>query len=502
MLTIATKEFIGEIDALAEKRRQEILNTPDKVEIKGTKYYVSNAGDDSNDGLTPETAWKTLEKVSSAKLDAGDGVLFKRGDLFRGFVIAQKGVTYAAYGQGEKPKFYGWERSLDDADLWELVDAEHNIWKWGEKILDCGTLVFNEGEAHCIKLIPSYINGKFVCREDESKDFVMANEMVRDLDMYWHFEDTLTTNPSRGQDFPIPDPTNGLGDLYLRCDKGNPAKVFKTIEGVVKRNMFCIASNNNITIDNVCIKYIGQHAIGGGGQCLKGLTVTNCEIGWIGGSIQHYYGTDPNYLQGGRGTVTRFGNAIEIYGGCDDYLAENNYIYQVYDAGITHQISTFGRHFELTNVLYKNNLVEYCVYGIEYFLDMSNGDVDSFMDNIEMCGNIIRHSGFGWGQQRHNTHTPAHIKGWSYVNVARNYTVHDNVFDRAGYRMLHLVAQKDEYCPEMHDNTYVQYEGGMLGQWGGNENGEPEIEIFDDKADEKVANIFHDKNAKVYIIKK
>ncbi len=501
MLNVATNEIINGFDALAEKRRQEILNAKDEVVIKGTTYYVSNAGDDANDGLTPETAWKTLAKVSSFKLNEGDGVLFKRGDLFRGYVETCPGATYAAYGEGDKPKFYGWDRALDDPALWEEVDKEHHIWKWGEKILDAGTLVFNDGEAHSIKLIPSYINGKFVCRDDESKDFVMADEMIRDLDIYWHFEDKLTTRPSKGQDFPIPDCGGGMGDLYLRCDKGNPAKVFSTIEAVAKRHMFCVYSNNNVTIDNVCIKYIGQHAVGAGGECVKGLKVTNCEIGWIGGSIQHYFGTDPNYPEGGRGTVTRFGNAIEIYGGCDDYIAANNYIYQSYDAGITHQITTSGRHFEMKNVLYKDNLIEYCVYGIEYFLEMNKGDTESFMENIEMCGNIIRHSGYGWGQQRHNTHTPAHIKGWSYTNVARNYTVHDNIFDRAGYRMLHLVAKKDEYCPKMHDNTYIQHEGGMLGQYGGNEVKEPDIEIYDEKADEKVEKIFGDKNAKVYIIK-
>ncbi len=501
MLKTATKEFINETDALAEKRKKEILGSPDKLEIKGIKHYVSNDGNDLNDGRTPETAWKTLSKVSSTELEFGDAVLFRRGDLFRGFVKTYPGVTYGAYGEGEKPKFYGWDRALDDVSLWEEVDKEHHIWKWGEKILDVGTLVFNDGEAHSVKLIPSYIRGRFVCRNDESKTFVMADEMVRDLDLYWHFADKFTTAPSKGEDFPIPDCADAMGELYLRCDKGNPAEVFDTIEAVTKRHMFCVGNNDYVTIDNVCVKYVGQHGVGGGGLCLKGLKVTNCEFGWIGGAIQHYAGTDPNYPQGGRGTVTRFGNAIEIYGGCDDYVVENNYIYQSYDAGITHQVNTGGHKFVMENVLYKDNLIEYCVYGIEYFLDMNNDEAESYMKNIEMCGNIIRFSGYGWGQQRHNTDTPAHIKGWSYKNVASDFTVHDNIFDRAGYRMLHLVAEKYEYCPEMHDNTYIQREGGMLGQYGGNEVKEPEIEIYDDKADEKIENIFGDKNAKVYIIR-
>ena len=67
--------------------------------------------------------------------------------------------------------------------------------------------------------------------------------------------------------------------------------------------------------------------------------------------------------------------------------------------------------------------------------------------------------------------------------------------------MLHLVAEKDEFCPEMHDNTYIQDIGGMIGQWGGNEVKEPEVEIFDEMAEEKIKTVFKEKNPKVYIIK-
>ena len=115
------------IDVICEKRKAEILNAPDALEIVGTKYYVSNAGDDNNDGLTPDTAWKTLSRVSDAELLAGDGVLFKRGDLFRGMIMTKPNVSYGAYGEGDKPKLYGGEKDYADADLWELFDAGNNI---------------------------------------------------------------------------------------------------------------------------------------------------------------------------------------------------------------------------------------------------------------------------------------------------------------------------------------------------------------------------------------
>ena len=499
---IATNEIIKSFDELADRRREEIRSSPDALSFTGIAYYVSNDGNDENDGLTPIKPWKTLEKVSSAPLNYGDAVLFKRGDLFRGKIMTKSGVSYGAYGSGEKPRLYGFDYDLADEDLWEIYDAESCIWKMKKPILDPGTLVFDHGKRHSYKHIPSYVNGKFVCRDDEAKDFVIVDELKGDLDIYWHFDGILTTKPSKGQDFPIPDTgEHCLGELYLRCKAGNPGKTFSSIEAPVRRPMFVVGSNENVTIDNLCIKYVGLHGLAAGGKSVKGLTVTNCEIGWIGGTIQHYLGTDPNYPEGGRGTVTRFGNGIEIYGGCEDYRVESCYVYQCYDAGITHQITTFGNTTMMNNVIYKNNLVEYCVYGIEYFLEMNNGDKESLMNNVQMYQNLIRHSGYGWGQQRHNKHTPAAIKGWSYTNRASNFSVHDNVFDRSAYRMLHLVAEKDEYCPKLYNNTYVQHLGGMIGQWGGNEDGEPPIEMFDENAEEKIENVFRDNGARVYTIK-
>lgn len=497
----ATKDFLSELDAIAEKRKSEILNTLDELEIKGTTYYVSASGDDENNGLSPETAWKTLERVSNAEIKEGDGVLFRRGDTFRGFIITKPGVSYGAYGKGEKPRLYGWNEDLALPELWEEFDKENHIWKYTKKILDCGTLVFNSGEKHSLKHIPSYINGRFVCREDESQQFVITEQITGDLDIYWHFEDKMTISPSKGQDFPIPDVVGTYGDLYLRCDAGNPGEIFKSIEALPRRNMFNVKGNKNVRIDNLCLKYIGCHAISAGGPCVEGLKVTSCEIGWVGGCIQHYLGTDPNYPQGGRGTVTRYGNGVEIYGGCDDYEVSNCYIYQMYDAGITHQVSTFGRTYQMNNVRYLNNLVEYCVYSIEYFLEINGGSENCLMDNIEMSGNILRMSGYGWGQQRHNKHTPAHIKGWSYTNTARNYSVHDNIFDRAAYKMVHLVAEKAESLPRMYNNTYVQYEGNDLGQYGANGESEPPIMIFDDSVKETIEKLLCDENAKVYMIK-
>lgn len=73
------------------------------------KYYFSNDGDNNNDGLTELTSWQTLGKASSFHFDAGDEILFKRGDIFAGSWSVNDGgtiqnpVIYSTYGEGANP---------------------------------------------------------------------------------------------------------------------------------------------------------------------------------------------------------------------------------------------------------------------------------------------------------------------------------------------------------------------------------------------------------------
>lgn len=70
-------------------------------------YYVSPAGSDVNDGLSPAKAWKTIAKVDSAILAPGDKVLFEGGKTFTGFLYitangsAGNTIKFASYGTGK-----------------------------------------------------------------------------------------------------------------------------------------------------------------------------------------------------------------------------------------------------------------------------------------------------------------------------------------------------------------------------------------------------------------
>lgn len=79
-----------------------------------TDYYVSNNGNDSNNGKSPEKAFATIERVNRLKLKPGDNILFEKGGVFFGELVVvnsaepEKPITIAAYGEGNtKPVLTG-----------------------------------------------------------------------------------------------------------------------------------------------------------------------------------------------------------------------------------------------------------------------------------------------------------------------------------------------------------------------------------------------------------
>ena len=59
-------------------------------------YYVSPNGDDSKDGKTEQTAWKTIARVNQDAYIPGDKILFERGGEWTGKTLAPQGSGSAA----------------------------------------------------------------------------------------------------------------------------------------------------------------------------------------------------------------------------------------------------------------------------------------------------------------------------------------------------------------------------------------------------------------------
>ncbi len=74
----------------------------------GTRYYVSNSGDDSNAG-TISAPFKSIQKINQLALHPGDAVYFKGGEIFKGAIVigphsrgsALQPVTISSYSAGK-----------------------------------------------------------------------------------------------------------------------------------------------------------------------------------------------------------------------------------------------------------------------------------------------------------------------------------------------------------------------------------------------------------------
>ena len=151
----------------------------------------------------------------------------------------------------------------------------------------------------------------------------------------------------------------------------------------------------------------------------------------------------------------------------------------------------------MRNVLYSNNLIEDCVYSIEYFLGREDTIQSHYMDGILISNNLMRRAGYGWGQQRPDKETPAHIKSWSHhTNRASNFLVANNVFDRSTHDLLNIAAASSESMPTLSANTYIQHRGASAGAWGSEGVTYP----FDDTVEESLKQIFDEQQAEIYYV--
>jgi hypothetical protein len=104
------------------------------VEATGAVYYVdAQAGDEANDGRSPERPWRSFAPVNTRRFQPGDGILLKRAGRWeeglapQGDGTAERWITVGAYGEGARPYINGLNRpgvSLRGQSYWRIQDLE------------------------------------------------------------------------------------------------------------------------------------------------------------------------------------------------------------------------------------------------------------------------------------------------------------------------------------------------------------------------------------------
>ncbi|WP_456417549.1 hypothetical protein [Thiolapillus sp.] len=139
-------------------------------------FYIDPDGDDSADGLTPQTAWRTLDNLANKYFSAGEGILFKRGGYWNGtstlpFQGARQGtadnpIVFSAYGTGPRPVI---DFTVTQTPVWTPE----------------GNGVYSTPLASVTRLRRMYVDGSEVL-DATSYDEMLSHEKY----MYWHDQDT------------------------------------------------------------------------------------------------------------------------------------------------------------------------------------------------------------------------------------------------------------------------------------------------------------------------
>lgn len=443
-----------------------ILNTPTEISHTGTAYYVSPDGNDGLCGLSPEAAWATLDRVNNAGLQPGDVVFFERGGLWRGVLRTQEGVTYSAWGEGEKPKLFGSPENGADPSKWTLWHDENGvkIWKFHTQLGDPGCIIMNDGQYNAFRVYSLWRNRTAVVYNDMSVPFEIVPNLKYDLQFYCDYPENIQSYPSS---FPAFD-YDMRGDIYLRCDAGNPGEIYNSIEflctGEPNGYSGVILCYNNTTIDNLCVMYNNCVGISCHGD---GIRIQNCEVAYAGGSSL-FIGSDtiPVYTEAVRPGVPVAGEGIRMEGYGNSTV--NCYVHDCFDGGIICEVQLCGggpvypwaEGREWGNIIIENNVVSRCMSGLLIAPHMSECH-QAYIDEVTVRNNDILYSGYGWsGDERYDFTWRTAI----YDGLALNFWYGDaphgpwifenNLLYLAKSALIHT-GYTEETMPDFKGNVYV-----------------------------------------------
>ena len=406
----------AEFVKLIKDRIHEIRYSADAVtpaDIKGKCYYISSLrGDDANDGLSPDTPWRSPSKLQVWHDDGsweevaheGDGVFFERGSEFypeiynnacKTVLLVNSGVTYGAYGVGEKPALYGaldfgggngrWTKT-EWENVWELdpeqIDARPEFRSYK---CDIGNIIIDGGRYTGVKITPYedyHKNGKEPTDDDYApfgvgKKTLNVGFVSNGLSYF-----TVGERPCENPGTALKNNLEFLHDrkegrLYLYWDgETSPADAFDDIK--VSKNappLHCSTGPrplwdfHSLWVDNLTFKYSTDYLLRLEGRDLK---MTNCIIGYSNKSVS---------------TVA---SGVEVAGNVDGWIIDNCFFHDVGDGPLSSQ-GCEGAHG--AGLRWENNVITTSGCGVEiWHTGLEKG---SYQKDVSVRNNILAYIGAG-----------------------------------------------------------------------------------------------------------
>lgn len=246
-------------------RGQAVTAGADRSLPTAQTYYVSNTGNDSNNGLTPATAWRTIAHVNQQAFQPGDSILFKRGDVWRETLsVTSSGtpaawITFGAYGSGEKPRILGSELAID----WTQVAP--NIWRSNTSLSN----PYKGGYSYA-EVFFKDLNGAHHWGRRKAYDATFS-QMTGEYEWSWNANRIYvhaSTNP-------------GTRYAAVEVPQRDACIELPNVDGV---NVLPADYVQYVAFDNLELMYTMQHGLYPGYNEIEahGLRVTNSHIGYIG----------------------------------------------------------------------------------------------------------------------------------------------------------------------------------------------------------------------------
>lgn len=351
-----------------------------------TTFYVSASGSDTNDGLTPDTAWATIDRANTV-LPNRSIVLFRRGDTFYGQLKPPFNCEVGAYGTGDKPVLTAY-KLLNQASGW--IEHVAGVWK-----VDLTSAATHGGYTH----------------PDTNVGYLMVDGAVKPAK-----KKTLAA-VTTAWDF-YSDATY----LYVSAS-ANPTTLASSIKAASrgKSGRVIDCSNGAQEIHDLHITGSGGHGITGAGANVH---VHHCLIDYIGGS----------YLPGYGDGQVRYGNGIENWIGAKAWLVEDNEIAQCYDVAYTCQGTHSGDGLSVAtweDMTIRENNIRDCNQSFEFWSDGNGSNPASGFKRILIEGNLCRRAGYSvWSDVRPDQSTRVHLLTYNWVLPA-DITIQNNTFEDA-----------------------------------------------------------------------
>lgn len=375
--------------------------------LYATIYYVSSSdGNDNDSGQTEVLAWASITKVNATTLVAGDQVLFKCGDTFRGMLsLTGSGTTanyiiIGKYGTGDNPRILGSVKST-----WSSYST--NVWVCDATVTDpdATDMYGRSGPGGCEVFFES-TSGAVTWGIHKTGIAYLTAEYN------WYY-------------------TGGKVYVYAVTD---PDTRYTSIE--IPQQSFIIDLNyqNYIDINGVNIFYCGYAGIqfdaaDGGWQEKTGLKIQNLELGYIGiKNSEDAYGTQAIY---------------------NEMLVKNCKMHDIGRRALSFHL--YGGYL-VSNIIIEDNEFYNCYHTTGVDISVGNGT------GMKIHNTIIRRNSFD--DTNNNATNDVHqifVQNYDYSDLSSticNLYIYSNVFISPVSASINMEGAQSVY---IYNNTFVNH---------------------------------------------